>query len=264
MTYQKKIDELNNILGEAPEYLYHGRTARPLDKQSILDEITIYSNLKEIQGKPFWKLKGRTYLDCCFHGFYLTPCEALARKWALAKISADNEEYQILVFKTDQEAIKTLRGKINIVPDQEWAKHIYKNRARQVHENEYDFIFNFIADGTMAKIEPKINDRCYEKDFKAFHYDIVKDKYNIFLDDYYKKSLFTLREIVTSCDLTQYKNYQFCISSYQALNCIQLIDIIRIDKDVEVPDGLDIDKDLETYKKYVPYNILSKIMERSE
>lgn len=264
MIYQKKIDELNQILGEVPEYLYHGRIGCPVEKEQFMSEILIYNNVMEIKNLKFWELKGRTHLDCAFHGFYLTPCESLARKWAFAKFPNENEEYQILVFKTDTEALNQLRGKINIIPDVEWANHIYKNRAKLTNQNEFDFVFNFIADGTMANIEEKINDRCYEEDFQSFHRDIMKDKYKRFLDDYYNNRKLSLKDIVLSCDLTQYKNYQFCISSQKALKCIKLVDIIRINKDEEVPDYLDIDQHLEEYKRYIPYNISKTIMERSE
>ena len=112
-----------------------------------------------------------------------------------------------MVLKTDKEALKKMQGKINIIPDSEWAKHIYRNRAKLVNQNEYDFVFNFIADGIMANIEERINDSCYEEDFSVFHQDIMKDKYRRFIDDYYNAQGFSLKEIVLSCDLTEYKNY---------------------------------------------------------
>lgn len=128
---KENIDKLNGILGRLPDRLYHGRVGKSLNGDLSTFNIKIYTCYKEVETLKFNEYIGRTHLDCAFHGFYLTPCEALARKWAFTKSAKEDEVYQILVYEVDIEELKKLNSKVNIVPDYEWAEHIYRNRAKK-------------------------------------------------------------------------------------------------------------------------------------
>ncbi len=263
MILQKNIEYLNKLLGELPELYYHGRIGTPISNDEMLSQIVIYKDASEIKGKKPWEFKGRPYLDCAFHGFYLTPCEALARKWAFVKQPKQNEQYQILVFKADVQALKKLNFKINIVPDLEWAKHVFECRSRKPYKNEYDFVYSFIADGIMSEIQPKIEAGAYNI-IEDFHWDILKERHKKFLKDLYGKREMTCKEVLECCNLMDYKNYQLCICSEKALKCFEIIDIISLNNDIEIVDNISVDLHLNNYKKFVPQELINAIVyERS-
>lgn len=257
---KKNIKTINSVLGVLPTTFYHGRIGEPMTKEKMMNSIKIYNHSDEIKGKQFWEFKGKTYLDCAFHGFYLTPCEALARKWALTKTPSDSKVYQILVFNIDKKRLSKLNGKTNIVPDSDWANHIYRNRSRKVVENEYDFVYNFIADGSMSDIMPKIEAGIYENNLKQFHIDILKEKYNPFIKDYYDKRRMKVEEIYLKCQLGDYKNYQMCICSNEALQCIELTDIIELPNNTPIPNDMSVDIHFEKYKKTVPVELSVQLL----
>lgn len=174
MFLDENIRQINEVFGYIPDFLYHGRIDNRESLQKNRFDIYIYNNYNLVKGKNFWDLNGRTNLDFAFHGFYLTPCEALARKWAYAKMTRENEYYQVLKYKVNRSFLNELNSKNLIVPDSEWAEFIYGNRAKLVNENNYDFVFGYIADGVMADIYPKIDSGHYTNRINQFHKDILK------------------------------------------------------------------------------------------
>lgn len=263
----KIIDNINSDFSILPQTYYHGRIGVSNDRDYIYSEISIREDLSDLSSNQLYHLKGRPYLDSAPHGFYLTPCEALARKWAYTQVpNSPEEKYQILVFTADTDGLSKLNGKYNIVPDSSWAEHIFLNRLKKIHLNEYDFVYNFIADGYISRIL-----RNYEAitehsstDISRFHKEIMRKTHSNFVDDYYGKRDFKSQDIIRSCQLDQYKNYQMCISSNKALNCFKLIDIIEESKDIVIPAKLSVDQHLSDYKKYIPRSIISNHLSRKE
>ena len=263
MRLKSTIEILNREIGFIPEYLYHGRVGNPTSIEKFSHEITIYPNVDVINGIDFWKKRGRPHLDCCFHGFYLTPCEALARKWAMTKVPRKGQTYQILKFRTNQNELQKLSYRNLIVPDSDWANHVFRNRAKLINRNEFDFVYSYIADNIMTNIESKIASGIYINNPRQFHLDILNNYHQSFINDYYGSRRFNSDKIIRSCNLHKYKNYQFCVSSQAALNQIELVDIINLPEDIQVPDNTKIEEHLSEYQGFVPEKVIRHIREVS-
>lgn len=269
MIKQTQIDLINKELGHIPEILYHGRYEYPNTIEEILKGLKIFEDVQQIYNIQDNELKkyGRTYLDSAFHGFYLTPCLGQAIRWSLTKPHKKHKTYQIIKMRRIKE-VSDLNIRINIVPDLEWVEHVILNRGKLIQYNPYDIVYNYIADGYMTLIANEIKDKNnYDK--KELHKKLL-DNRKEFLRIYYNNYNYSLREIIDSLKLNEYKNYQVCISSNRALKYFEIDDIMELPNNYleinNLNDSLDISRHIK--KKY-GYNLINecifdKIKERCE
>ena len=222
MKLKKNIKSINKDLGEMPKYLYHGRLAKKEEENYSVNNIKIFENDNNLNYNI-----GRTHLDFAFHGYYLTPNKKTAMKWAFGQPKLrETDLFQIITFEINKKSFKKLRGRNLIVPDEDWAKIIYNNRAKVYKENKYDYIYGHMADGFMRDIDSKLKTGYYnEKGFRAFHKDILRDNLKQFLNDFYGKRNYHMNEIIKRCRLENYKNYQLCISSIKAKEKLKIVEI---------------------------------------
>lgn len=252
---EKNIKKINKLLGKLPRYMYHARRGISKSKEEIYSDIKIYNSYDEIKKISRFKTKGRTNLDFAFHGFYLTPCKALAKQWIFPKGLKDGEVYQILKFEINVSEFNRMNKKNFIVPCKKWANHIYKSRTRKIKKNEYDYVYGFIADGVFSTIDSKLKNGFYEGNIDEFHKDVLRTRpinHQKFLNNYYTWKSYTAYKIVNKMKLNEYRYHQLCISSKRALENITLVDVEEFKenpyKDISY---IDIDKHLKDDKVYV-------------
>lgn len=258
MIEKAKIDLINKEFGEIPDILYHGRYEYPISKEKLKEQIKIFESKKEIENISSIKLKkyGRTHLDCAFHGFYLTPCMGQAVYWALTKPYIEGKEYQIIKIKKIKD-VKDLNIKINIVPDLDWCKFIIQNRCKMIDYNQYDLVYNYMADGKIANIVKFIEEN-NEYDEIRVHKELLENRKK-FLDMYYDNNSYEIGKIIACLELYQYKNYQLCISSNKALRYFEIDDIIILPNDYLKKNNLHDRKNICNHiKEKFGYNIIEK------
>ncbi|MCK4258853.1 MAG: DUF3990 domain-containing protein [Halanaerobiales bacterium] len=159
MIDKPKIKKLTNF----PKIIYHGSTT---EFQKSLKTIRINVSRKDLDFGQ---------------GFYTTSNKNQAIEWAQGK-STSRHKPLLLTYKVNFDIIKELKGNFFDLPNEEWAKLIYKNRVETTDQlAEFDYIYGHLADGFMFKLLEEIKNG--SKNFNDFKREIIPENCNFFYYD---------------------------------------------------------------------------------